>query len=84
MSQLLPWAAFSALRAYSLSSRSRTWAALVFALSVVPLGVNLAQFFYGGTGGVNDPIYGCVATSTITINAYARYMLLSWSQTLHC
>ncbi|KAI0740747.1 hypothetical protein C8Q76DRAFT_791152 [Earliella scabrosa] len=38
--QYLPWAWFSAIRAYVLSSRSRALASLVFLLSIAPLAIN--------------------------------------------
>ncbi|KAI0738530.1 hypothetical protein C8Q80DRAFT_248978 [Daedaleopsis nitida] len=76
MSQFLPWAAFSALRAYSLSI-SWAWGALVFALSIVPLGINLSHFFVNGIGGINDPVFGCSETFSITIHDLARHVIIS-------
>ncbi|KAI0738544.1 hypothetical protein C8Q80DRAFT_1206032 [Daedaleopsis nitida] len=44
MSQYFPWAAFSALRAYTLI-RSRVWMISVFILSMAPVGVNTVHLF---------------------------------------
>ncbi|TFK86456.1 hypothetical protein K466DRAFT_600294 [Polyporus arcularius HHB13444] len=61
--QYLPWAAFSALRALALS---QNWplATVIFLLSCLPVGVNLAQFHFD-LGGVNIPVYNCVGTYTM-------------------
>ncbi|KAI0682287.1 hypothetical protein C8T65DRAFT_750688 [Cerioporus squamosus] len=58
--QYLPWAAFSALRALALS---QNWplATLIFLLSCLPVGVNLAQFHFD-LGGVIIPVYDCIGT----------------------
>ncbi|RDX51338.1 hypothetical protein OH76DRAFT_1481616 [Lentinus brumalis] len=60
--QYLPWAAFSALRALALSQH---WplATVIFLLSCLPVGVNLAQFHFD-LGGVNIP-----TRSSLTIPA---------------
>ncbi|KAI0730711.1 hypothetical protein C8Q76DRAFT_792859 [Earliella scabrosa] len=61
----LPWAAFSALRVYALSGRKWLWPILVFALSIVPLAINLTQFWVNRLSGFIDPLYGCVETGII-------------------
>ncbi|RPD73164.1 hypothetical protein L226DRAFT_614402 [Lentinus tigrinus ALCF2SS1-7] len=58
--QYLPWAAFSALRALALS-QSWPLATLIFLLSCLPVGVNMAQFHFN-LGGVVIPVYDCVGT----------------------
>ncbi|KAI0794529.1 hypothetical protein C8Q74DRAFT_1215799 [Fomes fomentarius] len=61
--QLLPWGAFSAMRALALS-RSRPLSILVFLLSVIPMGVNFIRRFFQylfryGMDGTVDPLTGC-------------------------
>ncbi|RPD66872.1 hypothetical protein L227DRAFT_569085 [Lentinus tigrinus ALCF2SS1-6] len=55
--QYVPWAVFSALRAYVLSSKGWPVATLVFLLSLAPVGVNYATMAYATT--VVDPLLGC-------------------------
>ncbi|KAI0730557.1 hypothetical protein C8Q76DRAFT_571710, partial [Earliella scabrosa] len=55
--QYIPWAVFSALRAFALT-RNITIGALVFILSIVTVGLNFSQYGFGVTG-VNHPILGC-------------------------
>ncbi|TBU37665.1 hypothetical protein BD309DRAFT_973567 [Dichomitus squalens] len=55
----LPWAAFSGMRAYALC-RSRILSILIFCLSVVPIVVNWANFWYGLTG-LNVSFLGCTS-----------------------
>ncbi|KAH9944975.1 uncharacterized protein BXZ73DRAFT_95964 [Epithele typhae] len=55
--QFVPWGVFSAMRAHALA---RTWVltALVFVLSLAPLGTNLYLFRFQ-QDGIVDPLYGC-------------------------
>ncbi|KAI0738646.1 hypothetical protein C8Q80DRAFT_1124767 [Daedaleopsis nitida] len=53
----LPWALFSALRAFALS-QSRLLAVIVFLLSSVTIGLNYS-FYHFGLTGYNDPLVGC-------------------------
>ncbi|KAI0738647.1 hypothetical protein C8Q80DRAFT_1124768 [Daedaleopsis nitida] len=53
----LPWALFSALRAFALS-QSRLLAVIVFLLSSVTIGLNYSLYHFGLTG-YNDPLVGC-------------------------
>ncbi|KAI0738471.1 hypothetical protein C8Q80DRAFT_1205474 [Daedaleopsis nitida] len=68
MSQYLPWAAFSALRAYALS-RSRIWTSIVLILSVAPTAVNLMVFILHNISGRIDPVSGCRESITIPLSA---------------
>ncbi|KAI0710203.1 hypothetical protein C8Q76DRAFT_695289 [Earliella scabrosa] len=74
--EFLPWAAFSALRAYALS---KSWylSAIVLTLSVVPAAVNLRQFIVDQVGGYVDPIDGCVATSNGTFESSVRSVIIA-------
>ncbi|RPD59008.1 hypothetical protein L226DRAFT_572380 [Lentinus tigrinus ALCF2SS1-7] len=63
-SQFVPAAAFSALRAYTLST-SKLIGLLVLTLSIAPVGANLVEYGYG-LSGLNLPIFGCVATDDTT------------------
>ncbi|RPD68564.1 hypothetical protein L226DRAFT_517034 [Lentinus tigrinus ALCF2SS1-7] len=54
----VPWAVFSALRAYVLTKRSLPLALFTFGLGMVPYGLNMAELGLGLTGVV-DPIFGC-------------------------
>ncbi|RPD53472.1 hypothetical protein L227DRAFT_616969 [Lentinus tigrinus ALCF2SS1-6] len=62
--QSIPWAAFSALRGFALT-KNRGIAAVIFTLSVAPVGVILAQFVLGISGAA-WPVAGCLATYTNT------------------
>ncbi|RPD59048.1 hypothetical protein L227DRAFT_654426 [Lentinus tigrinus ALCF2SS1-6] len=59
--QLVPWAAFSALRAFVLS-RSKLLGALVFILSLAPLAANLVFYGYQLTGKNLWP-FGCLQSA---------------------
>ncbi|TFK86763.1 hypothetical protein K466DRAFT_618635 [Polyporus arcularius HHB13444] len=54
----IPWAAFGALRAYALTNRNWPLAIFVFLLSLVPYGMDMAQYAVGLTGVV-DSAWGC-------------------------
>ncbi|KAI0738681.1 hypothetical protein C8Q80DRAFT_1275643 [Daedaleopsis nitida] len=55
--QYLPWALLSALRTFALN-RNLVLSVIVFLLSVVTIGTNMAQFG-NGLSGVNIPFFGC-------------------------
>ncbi|KAI0682958.1 hypothetical protein C8T65DRAFT_595699 [Cerioporus squamosus] len=59
--QYLPWAVFSALRAYALSM-SKPLGMFILALSLVPAGANLVIYSYH-FNGVRVPSFGCFQTS---------------------
>ncbi|KAI0751594.1 hypothetical protein C8Q80DRAFT_1158198 [Daedaleopsis nitida] len=59
----LPWAVFTALRAFALS-RNSFLAVFVFLLSVVTIGVDFVNYGFGLTG-INDPLAGCTAVTPI-------------------
>ncbi|RPD54512.1 hypothetical protein L226DRAFT_515902 [Lentinus tigrinus ALCF2SS1-7] len=61
--QYVPWAAFSGLRAYALSSR--LLGAFVFLLSVVPFAVNLVPYHFGSQSALVPP-FGCIAIDSIS------------------
>ncbi|RPD55571.1 hypothetical protein L227DRAFT_656802 [Lentinus tigrinus ALCF2SS1-6] len=56
----IPWATFSAMRGLALT-RNRGIAAVIFTLSIAPIGVNVAQFV-SGISGATWPVIGCVTT----------------------
>ncbi|KAH9913073.1 uncharacterized protein BXZ73DRAFT_82009 [Epithele typhae] len=53
----VPWASFSALRAFALSGRSWLVGGVVLLLSMAPVGVNFVDFRYSTV--TIDPIWGC-------------------------
>ncbi|RPD66871.1 hypothetical protein L226DRAFT_542117 [Lentinus tigrinus ALCF2SS1-7] len=55
--QYLPWAVFSALRAYVLTSRGRFIAGFVFLLALVPVVINYVTLGYATP--IVDPLFGC-------------------------
>ncbi|KAI0697844.1 hypothetical protein C8T65DRAFT_582298 [Cerioporus squamosus] len=59
--QYLPWAVFSALRAYALSM-SKPLGLFILAVSLVPAGANLVIYSYH-FNGVRVPSFGCFQTS---------------------
>ncbi|KAI0794594.1 hypothetical protein C8Q74DRAFT_1406799 [Fomes fomentarius] len=73
--QYLPWAAFSALRTFGLT---RSWivSILVFLLSSVPIGVNLAMFRFN-IQGIVDPTFGCNPTVDIPIDIEHKTCLIA-------
>ncbi|TFK87792.1 hypothetical protein K466DRAFT_586068 [Polyporus arcularius HHB13444] len=64
ITQFIPGAAFSALRVYVLSRR-KLLGLLVFALSLAPVGGNLAWYGYHFSGE-NLPPFGCLRTDNTT------------------
>ncbi|TFK92081.1 hypothetical protein K466DRAFT_659526 [Polyporus arcularius HHB13444] len=62
--QFVPWAVFSALRAYVLS-RNIPLGIIVLALSLAPVGSNLVRYAYDVSGVVYPP-FGCVETDYTT------------------
>ncbi|RPD73123.1 hypothetical protein L226DRAFT_614371 [Lentinus tigrinus ALCF2SS1-7] len=70
--QYIPWAAFSSLRAFAIA-RSWPLSILVFALSIVPVAINLADFAFD-FGGVLIPPFGCVSTDTVSVELALRYV----------
>ncbi|KAI0695098.1 hypothetical protein C8T65DRAFT_758477, partial [Cerioporus squamosus] len=63
--QFLPWAAFSALRAFALTGRNITLSVFVFLLGITPLAVNFVQYGFD-LDGFNDPTFGCSAGVDLT------------------
>ncbi|KAI0794509.1 hypothetical protein C8Q74DRAFT_1365947 [Fomes fomentarius] len=59
----IPWAVFSGLRAYALCLHKLP-SALVFLLSLVPLGINAARIGFNLTG-TDDPVFGCFASNPV-------------------
>ncbi|KAI0701124.1 hypothetical protein C8T65DRAFT_741821 [Cerioporus squamosus] len=60
----IPWALFSALRAFALSGRNWTIGLLVLVLSMVPVGLNFATARWAEV--ILDPQFGCYEASTIS------------------
>ncbi|RPD57220.1 hypothetical protein L227DRAFT_578128 [Lentinus tigrinus ALCF2SS1-6] len=73
--QYIPWAAFSSLRAFAIA-RSWPLSILVFALSIVPVAINLADFAFD-FGGVLIPPFGCVSTDTVSVELALRFTIAS-------
>ncbi|RPD72646.1 hypothetical protein L226DRAFT_614790 [Lentinus tigrinus ALCF2SS1-7] len=73
--QSIPWAAFSALRGFALT-KNRGIAAVIFTLSVAPVGVILAQFVLGISGAA-WPVAGCLATYTNTPRELIMFPIVS-------
>ncbi|KAI0740391.1 hypothetical protein C8Q76DRAFT_689283 [Earliella scabrosa] len=76
MLQYVPWAGFSALRAYALWS-NRAMSCLIFALSMVPVGAN-AAYFWSQSSIVIERL-GCLGTDTVSANGAIRYVAMSRS-----
>ncbi|RPD73182.1 hypothetical protein L226DRAFT_572616 [Lentinus tigrinus ALCF2SS1-7] len=70
--QYVIWAAFSALRTFALSKNYGV-ALLVFILSSVSVGVDFSDFRFD-LNGVNIPILGCTATTTITTELFQKFV----------
>ncbi|TFK81161.1 hypothetical protein K466DRAFT_447177, partial [Polyporus arcularius HHB13444] len=68
--QYLPWAGFSALRAYALS-RNRPLSVLVFVLSIVPIAVNLVSTPY-------PLVMFAIASRVCLIAADAILIVITW------
>ncbi|KAI0765625.1 hypothetical protein BD413DRAFT_637664 [Trametes elegans] len=62
----VPWAAFSALRAFALNGQSWPLALLIFVLSMISVGVNFAQFGLG-IGSTYDMTFGCLVQVSLTV-----------------
>ncbi|KAI0630663.1 hypothetical protein C8Q77DRAFT_1160216 [Trametes polyzona] len=76
--QYLPWAAFSGLRAFALLEQRWPLPTLIFILSLVPMGVNFAQYSYGLSGS-HDPTFGCLVQVSLTVpQAQARMCALQY------
>ncbi|RDX41771.1 hypothetical protein OH76DRAFT_1422926 [Lentinus brumalis] len=69
--QVVPGAAFSALRAYVLS-RNKPLGIVVAALSLAPVGANLVDYGYQYSGE-NFPPFGCLGTDHITAALQLRF-----------
>ncbi|KAI0716577.1 hypothetical protein C8Q76DRAFT_616795, partial [Earliella scabrosa] len=77
--QYIIWAAFSCLRAFALS-RNRLLAAFVGVLMLAPAGINYGAQFVSGLSGVNDPLLGCLSTSSmprVLARQYVHLILMS-------
>ncbi|RDX50863.1 hypothetical protein OH76DRAFT_368763 [Lentinus brumalis] len=72
--QLVPGAAFSALRAYVLS-RSKFLGLLVLAVSLVPVGANLVPYGYQ-LSGENFPPFGCLRTDNIPAALIPKFVVI--------
>ncbi|TFK83873.1 hypothetical protein K466DRAFT_602488 [Polyporus arcularius HHB13444] len=68
--KFVPWAAFSALRAYVLS-RSKVIGLLILVLSLAPAGANLIPFGYH-LSGYRLPPFGCRETNDADTAVYLR------------
>ncbi|KAI0700844.1 hypothetical protein C8T65DRAFT_789842 [Cerioporus squamosus] len=68
--QFVPWAVFSALRAYVLS-RSKLLGLLILALSLAPVGANLVVYGYQ-LSGENFPPLGCILIDNATADIDLR------------
>ncbi|KAI0628205.1 hypothetical protein C8Q77DRAFT_1068559 [Trametes polyzona] len=68
--QYFPWATFSALRTFALSERNWIISGIVLLLSMVPIGINFAQ--YRWLEVVNDPLIGCSKSSSVTLDEAKR------------
>ncbi|RDX54020.1 hypothetical protein OH76DRAFT_1469432 [Lentinus brumalis] len=73
--QFVPWAAFSALRAYVLS-RSKPLGLLILALSLVPVAANLVLYGYQITGVTFAP-FGCLETDSTSSALNLRVVFAS-------
>ncbi|OJT09199.1 hypothetical protein TRAPUB_14353 [Trametes pubescens] len=86
VSALLPyvvWAVFSTYRGYALSGRKGHVAAIIFTLTLVPIGVNMYYFVY--TQPINyPPPTGCITNiaisdSTLTIVILSEGVIVAWT-----
>ncbi|TFK84717.1 hypothetical protein K466DRAFT_588699 [Polyporus arcularius HHB13444] len=77
--QFMPGAAFSALRAYGLSS-SKTLGLLVAALSLVPVGANLVPYAFQYSGVVVPP-FGCIVTDNTTAGLDLKFHFYAMTHT---
>ncbi|RPD59032.1 hypothetical protein L226DRAFT_524110 [Lentinus tigrinus ALCF2SS1-7] len=73
--QFVPWAVFSALRAYVLS-KSKLLGVVVLVLSVAPLVANLIPIGMGSSlSGVTFPPFGCLESSNTTMGLDIKFVL---------
>ncbi|RDX51355.1 hypothetical protein OH76DRAFT_1401672 [Lentinus brumalis] len=72
--QYVIWAAFSCLRTFALS-KSYPVALLVFLLSSVSVGVDFSDFRFDLVG-VNIPLLGCTATTTVSTDLFKKYVII--------
>ncbi|EJF58374.1 hypothetical protein BD309DRAFT_1016616 [Dichomitus squalens] len=75
--QYLPWAAFSALRAYALCPDPYRWviSAGIFALSSVPIVTDLWVNLHG-LSVVNDPVLGIIAITPVSASTITKALLV--------
>ncbi|KAI0794461.1 hypothetical protein C8Q74DRAFT_1445830 [Fomes fomentarius] len=71
----VPWAAFSAARAYVLGN-NKPLSIFLFLCFLMPLGVNLAPLVLGITGEA-DPIFGCTLKLNITTDLSVKFVLMA-------
>ncbi|KAI0689455.1 hypothetical protein C8T65DRAFT_817740 [Cerioporus squamosus] len=76
IAQYLPWAAFTGLRAFALC---RNWflALLAFALSMVPVVVNLVDYAFGISGEADGSLLTCITVEGITLDLAKKVTILS-------
>ncbi|KAI0745717.1 hypothetical protein C8Q76DRAFT_790058 [Earliella scabrosa] len=75
ITQFVPQAVFAALRALALS-RMWTLSIFVFVLSIVPVGINILEFFVGFSGK-NLPFLGCMPISSAATSLARRAIITS-------
>ncbi|KAI0722375.1 hypothetical protein C8T65DRAFT_704876 [Cerioporus squamosus] len=73
--QYLPWAVFSALRAYALTSGTRPLAGIVFFLALAPVVVNYVTLGYATP--VVDPFFGCSASVSLSDATQQNFTIIS-------
>ncbi|KAI1791812.1 hypothetical protein LXA43DRAFT_1009270 [Ganoderma leucocontextum] len=73
--QFLPPAVFSGLRAYALS-KNLSLAVLILVLSLVPFGINMADFGFQ-LSGVVDPVFGCLTTDTESLSISMKFTIIA-------
>ncbi|TBU27999.1 hypothetical protein BD311DRAFT_759368 [Dichomitus squalens] len=78
--QYLPWAAFSALRAYALCPDPYRWviSAGIFALSSVPIVTDLWVNLHG-LSVVNDPVLGIIAITPVSASTITKLEVVTRS-----
>ncbi|KAI0697814.1 hypothetical protein C8T65DRAFT_697996 [Cerioporus squamosus] len=82
--QMIPWAVFSALRAYVLS-RSKLLGCLVFSLSAAPAAANLVPYGYGLSGVILAKYgIGCISTDNTSADITLRAPLMTADILLIC
>ncbi|KAI0722680.1 hypothetical protein C8Q76DRAFT_369825 [Earliella scabrosa] len=78
--EYLPWALFSALRAYALSSKSFFLAFPVFLLSIAPLVINYVAYGLRSTVLLNNEVF-TIASRTSLIVSDILVLLITWIRT---